>query len=60
MNFYFVYDEYTDVLDIPAAWTIARLVIDIMRDPESELGDPNDVLAGLIREYVPARASRIA
>ncbi|KAF8154199.1 terpenoid synthase [Crassisporium funariophilum] len=36
MNFYFVYDEYTDVADKSVAASLARIVIDAMRHPDME------------------------
>jgi hypothetical protein len=52
MNFYFVYDEYTDVVDVSTASTISQRVINTIHGLDTELSDPTDILTGMIREYV--------
>jgi hypothetical protein len=41
MNFYFVYDEYTDVADVSVAKTLANTVISAMKDPEAKCDNPH-------------------
>lgn len=55
MNFYFVYDEYTDVVDVSTASKFSQSVINTIRGLETELSEPTDILAGMIREYVTER-----
>ena len=41
MNFYFVYDEYTDVGDVSVAKTLASIVISAMKNPEAKHDNPH-------------------
>lgn len=51
MNFYFLYDEYTDIADPTEADNLATIVIENMpRDPYSELSDtPSKHILGEVK-----------
>jgi hypothetical protein len=52
MHLFFVYDEYTDVMDRESAPEIADIVIDALRNP-SVPRPPNECFLGeLSRQYV--------
>jgi hypothetical protein len=52
MNFYFVYDEYTDIADEHAASAMAQSVLNVMKKPGAELDASDHLLAKMTREYV--------
>jgi len=49
MNFYFVYDEYTDVADKSVAAYLAHTVIDALKNPHERLSGEH-VLGQMIRQ----------
>lgn len=49
MNFYFVYDEYTDVGDVSVAKTLASTVISAMKNPEAKHDNPH-ILGEMTRQ----------
>ncbi|KAF9555722.1 terpenoid synthase [Agrocybe pediades] len=54
MNFYFIYDEYTDVSDPSVAEELANIVIEQMKDELDTTLHPyshNHVLGGMTREF---------
>lgn len=52
MNFYFIYDEYTDIADEHAASQMAQSVLDVMKNPGAELDASSHLLARMTKEYV--------
>lgn len=50
MNFFFVYDEYTDVSDEPTTRKIANIVLSGMNDPSAQPTAENHVLGRMINE----------
>ncbi|KIM41852.1 hypothetical protein M413DRAFT_27416 [Hebeloma cylindrosporum] len=50
MNFYFVYDEYTDVGDVSVARSLASTVISAMKDPEAKPDNPH-ILGEMTRQF---------
>ncbi|CAA7262204.1 unnamed protein product [Cyclocybe aegerita] len=59
MNFYFVYDEYTDVSDSAVADRLANIVIDAMRNPENS-SQSGDHLLGKMTKHFWTRALAMA
>ena len=51
MNFYFIYDEYTDIADEHAASTMAQSVLNVMKNPGAELDASDHLLANMTKEY---------
>lgn len=41
VNFYFVYDEYTDVADVSVARSLATTVTSVMKNPETRTDNPH-------------------
>lgn len=52
MNFYFIYDEYTDIADEHASSQMAQSVLDVMKNPGAELDASSHLLARMTKEYV--------
>lgn len=53
MNFYFVYDEYTDVMDKDGAQCIANIVMNAFRNPDTPRPEGESFLGEMARQYVP-------
>ncbi|KAF8970721.1 terpenoid synthase [Flammula alnicola] len=51
MNFYFVYDEYTDVADPSAAENLAKTVIEAMKYPNASSSNTPHLLADMTRQF---------
>ena len=49
MNFYFVYDEYTDAGDVSVAKALASIVISAMKNPEAK-HDNSHILGEMTRQ----------
>jgi len=49
MNFYFVYDEYTDVGDVSVAKALASIVISAMKNPDVKPNNPH-ILGEMTRQ----------
>jgi hypothetical protein len=49
MNFYFAYDEYTDVGDVSVAKALASTVISAMKSPEAKHDNPH-ILGEMTRQ----------
>ncbi|KDR78286.1 hypothetical protein GALMADRAFT_266794 [Galerina marginata CBS 339.88] len=59
MNFYFVYDEYTDVSDPVSAANLANIVIDAMKNPDAFPSNGSHLLGEMTRQFW-RRASTLA
>ncbi|KAF5329687.1 hypothetical protein D9619_008947 [Psilocybe cf. subviscida] len=51
MNFYFIYDEYTDIADEHASSQMAQSVLDVMKNPGAELDASRHLLARMTKEF---------
>lgn len=50
MNFYFVYDEYTDVMDRKGVRELSDIVMDALQNPHTPRPDGESVVGELARQ----------